>query len=98
MPAFVFRFGYEAPWEKESNERYGTDFESSQWVVIDAKDEADALSWGCEIAEQYVRRVCGESWRAGEFAFWVESPTECPWAVGRPSVVVGQLPDFVDWT
>jgi hypothetical protein len=97
MPEFVFQFGYEAPWEKESNERYGTDFESSQWTIIDAPDEAAALSWGCEIAEQFVQQTCGGSWREGDFSHDVEHLTECPWAIGRPPVVVGQFPDFTDW-
>jgi hypothetical protein len=97
MPAFVFQFGYESPVERAVNEREGTDFESSQWVVIDAPDEAAALSWGCEVAERFVRQRCGESWRAGNFARWVVPQSECPAAVGRPPVAVGQFPDFVGW-
>jgi hypothetical protein len=38
MPAFVSQFGYESPVERVANEREGTVFESSQWVVIDATD------------------------------------------------------------
>lgn len=63
MPALVFRFGYESPVERSDNEWDGTDFESSQWGVIDASDEAAALAWGCDVAEQFVRQMCGESWR-----------------------------------
>jgi hypothetical protein len=94
MPEFVFQFGYESPAERAVNEQDGTDFESSQWVVIDAPDEAAALSWGCEIAEWFVQNACGESWRAGNFAYWVSPLAECPWAIGRLPVAIGQFPDL----
>jgi hypothetical protein len=94
MPVFVFRFGYESPVEREVNDRDGTDFESSEWVVIEAADETAALAWGCEVAERFVQRACGVSWRSGNFAHWVQPLTACPWAVGRPPVAVGKFPDF----
>jgi hypothetical protein len=94
MPVFVFGFGYEAPWERDSNERYGTDFESSQYVVTDAPDEQAALNWGCEVAERFVQKECGESWRAGNFAYSVEPLSACPWAAEAEVVTVGQLPAF----
>lgn len=97
MPTFVFRFGFESPVERDSNERYGTDFESSQFVVIEAPDEAAALDWGCEVAERFVQQACGVSWRAGEFARWVEPLSECPWAAGQEVVGVGQFPDASHW-
>lgn len=97
MPAFVFQFGYETPVERMVNKQEGTDFESSQWVVIEAPDEAAALSWGCEVAERFVQQTCGESWRAGNFAHWVLPLSECPWAVDRQSVAVGRYPEFADW-
>jgi hypothetical protein len=62
--------------------------------VIEAPDEAAALSWGCEVAERFVRQVCGESWRAGNFAHWVEPLSACSWAVGRPPVGIGQFPEL----
>lgn len=94
---FVFRFGYESPAERDSNEHCGTDFESSQWIVIDAPDENAALAWGCEVAERFAKQACGESWRAGNFARWVEPLSACPWAVHRETVRVGQFPDFSLW-
>ena len=44
MPAFVLQFGYESPAERAANERDGADFESSEWVVINAPDEGSALA------------------------------------------------------
>jgi hypothetical protein len=97
MPAFVFQFGYESPAERAVNEQVGTDLESSQWVLIEAPDEVAALSWGREVAERFVQQSCGESWRAGNFAHWVEPLSACPWAVGRPAITVGQFPEFANW-
>ncbi|QDU19852.1 hypothetical protein [Urbifossiella limnaea] len=95
--AFVFRFGYESPQQSSANARAGWDDESSQWVVIDAPDEAAALAWGREVAELFVRELGGGSWQAGGFAHWVEPLGACPWAVGRPRVAVGQFPGAAGW-
>ena len=95
--AFVFRFGYETPQQKEANARSGWGDESSQWVVIDAPDEDAAIAWGREVAERFVRELGGESWQNGEFAYWVEPQSACSWAVGRPPVAIGQFPEFADW-
>ena len=95
MPAFLFQFGYESPVEREQNERHGTDFESSHAVWINAHDEAEALAWGCEIAERFYRQLCGRSWREDGYAHWVE-----PWRASEhvlPVVAVGELPDFSSW-
>src|SRR5262249_44024834 len=97
MPAFVFQFGYESPVERAVNDQEGSDFESSQWVLIEAPAEAAAVSGGCEVAEGSVQQTCEVSWRAGNFAHWVEPLSECPWAVGRPPIGVGQFPEFAGW-
>jgi hypothetical protein len=83
VPAFVFQFGYETPQQAGANDAHGWDDESSQWVVIDAPDEAAALARGCEIAERFVRGLGGGSWRDGNFAHWVKPLSACPWATGN---------------
>jgi hypothetical protein len=97
VPVFVFRFGFESPQQRVGNNRYGWDDESSQWVLVDAPDDAAALAWGREVAEAFVRRLGSQSWRACGYAHWVEPLSACPWAVGRPPVAVGQLPEFEAW-
>ena len=97
MPRFVFQFGYETPGQEARNARLGWDDESSEWVVIDAADEQSALDWGREIAERFVAYIGGSSWRAGDFADWLDPLSKCPWAVGRDAVAVGDLPDFGSW-
>jgi hypothetical protein len=93
MPVFVFRFGYWSPDDREANEA-GIDFESNEWVVIDAPDEAAALAWGCVVAERFVWQTYGMSWQAKNFAHWVEPLACCPWAAARPAVAVGEFPDL----
>jgi hypothetical protein len=56
---FVFHFGYETPEQAAANSAHGWDGESSQWVGIDAPDEATALAWGREVAERFVRHLSG---------------------------------------
>jgi hypothetical protein len=95
---FVFRFGYETQKQSASNTRHGWDDESSEWVVIDALDEATAMAWGCEIAKQFVKDVIGGNWQIGDFDFWLEPLSNCPWAVGREIMAIGQMPKFGSWT
>lgn len=94
---YVFQFGYETPQQQAANAAHGWDDESSQWLVIEATDEAAALAWGQEVAERFVRELGSGSWRAGKFAHWVEPLSVCPWATGRPPVVVGHFPEFGVW-
>ena len=98
MSLFVFRFGYESPADEDSNTIGGWDDESSQWIIIDAPNEAAAMSWGDEIAEQFVCALgAKQSWRSGNFARWVEPLAACPWATGKEVVAIGQIPDFSKW-
>jgi hypothetical protein len=71
----LFIFGYEDPSERRSNAEHGTDFESSAAVKIVAPDAAKALEWGREIAERFVATLYEDatvSWKAGNFAAWIE--------------------------
>jgi hypothetical protein len=94
---FVFRFGYETAQQVAANALHGWDDEDSNYIVIDATDEAEALEWGREIAEEYVNSLGGGSWKAGNFAHWVESLSDCPWARKRPVIGVGQRPPAGYW-
>lgn len=93
---FVFFFGYESPEQTAANAAHGWDDESSQYVAIEAPNEAAALAWGREVAERFVQELGAGSWKAGGFAHWVEPLSACPWAVHRKPVVIGQFPASVD--
>jgi hypothetical protein len=113
MPTFLYGFGYEQKDEMDHNRATGSDFESSTGVFIDAPSEADALAWGCEISEAFMRYAHGNpsvSWRALRYAHWIEpDPESCSWKHCLsffPKVRVGEFPDFarmttqayVDWS
>jgi hypothetical protein len=71
----LFMFGYEDPAERESNDTHGTDNESTGAVRIIAADEKQALSWGREIAERFVKTLHQDptlSWKQLGFAAWIE--------------------------
>jgi hypothetical protein len=101
MPAYLYGFGYEQKDEMDYNRRTGADFESSTGVFIDAPSEAEALEWGREICEAYVRYEHGDpsiSWRHLGYAHWIEpDPETCSWKHCLsffPRVRVGEFPDF----
>jgi len=67
MPTFPYGFGFEQKDEMDYNRRAGSDFELLTGVFIEAASEAEALKWGREISEAFVRRAHGDpsvSWRA----------------------------------
>lgn len=98
MPVFVFHFGYESPSQMVSNAAHGWDDESTQWLVIDATSEEEALNWGCEVAERFVSQTSGVAWKASGFAYWVRLLIDCEGATAAQRVTVGQFPDFSKWT
>jgi hypothetical protein len=94
---FVFRFGYETPRQTIANAKHGWDDEDSNYVVIDAPNETEAIEWGRELAERFVHSLSGDSWKTGNFAHWVELLSECPWAAGRAVMRIGQFPPADYW-
>jgi hypothetical protein len=91
MPTFLYGFGYEHKDEMEYNRRTGSDLESSTGVFIDAPSGADALAWGREISEAFLRHAHGDpavSWKALNYAHWIEAdPASC----GSPREPVQRL-------
>jgi len=78
--------------------------ESSQALFIEADSPAQALQWGREISEKYVRQLFGDQaldWKSMNFAHWVESEplAEYPEAILEklPQVSYGNFPRFQDF-
>jgi hypothetical protein len=98
MREYLFIFGFESPDERAANEANGTDFESSAAVRILAEDEQQALAWGQEIADQFVRGLFlpqEVSWKNERFSGWIEgTPDEGLQHVWEdiPLVKVGEHP------
>jgi hypothetical protein len=109
MKLFLFRFGFCTPGQWLANAKHGWDDESSEAIFIKSDSAEAAESWGCEIAERYCSQLyahskewAGEipSWRAENFAFWIEQeigtfPEE--YLKRIPVVESGELPCFELW-
>ena len=103
-PTFLFTFGFESPAEHVWNERNGTDEESSWAVWISAASSDVALTWGRQMAEEFVRQlferagVAPRSWMTDGFAHWIsEDESELERArleASIPTVADGQMPDL----
>jgi len=97
---YLYIFGYEDPSERKSNSECGADFESSGQVRIIATDEEEALNWGRNISERFVKFIYGNdqmSWKDERFASWIEhDPDEYLLSKWEKIIVVkvGEYPDF----
>ena len=101
MPKYLFTFGYETPIQAKNNNQYGLDDEDSLNVFIKAENELQALEWGREIAEDYVRKLYQDpaiSWKAQGFSHWIEKNLEKygQKALSKiPTVKTGEYPKWV---
>jgi len=99
MPEFLYRFGYETPEQAKANAAHGWDDECSEAVFIEADSPSQALEWGREISERFVRRLYGDSsisWLRSDFAHWIEEHPEAEFTADNlatlPHVRYGQHP------
>jgi hypothetical protein len=61
MPQYLYIFGFNTPEQIEGFEKHGWDDEDSEAVFIVAVSEQEALMWGREISQEFVRRVYAKS-------------------------------------
>jgi hypothetical protein len=57
-------------------EKHGWDDENSAAFFIEAFSEHEALTWGREISQEFVRRLYGDRgliWRPTDYAHWIEA-------------------------
>jgi hypothetical protein len=98
---YLYVFGYRTPEQMALASTNENAEESSQALFIIAESGAQALEWGREISDQYVRQLFGDrpiDWKSMNFAHWVESEPqmEYPAAILEklPVVNYGNYPDF----
>ena len=98
---YLYLFGYETPAEQAANDNCDTDFESTGFFRILAESEEEAVNWGDELAEWYVKNLSGSenpvSWRAAGYASWIEhEPDEVLTKASElgKAIPVGCFPDF----
>lgn len=78
MKEYLYVFGYEDPFELESNETTGSDFESSDAIWIEAETEDEALKIGQAYAKKFVDAEYEkemkeyEGWSPSNYANWIE--------------------------
>jgi hypothetical protein len=106
MPQYLFRFGFCTPAQWAENGRHGWDDESSSCVFVSAQSRDDALAWGREVAEAFVRSLFEgsgwsaaiPSWKTSGFAHWLEESPESEFTPDQlqsvPVVRLGEFPDF----
>jgi hypothetical protein len=76
MPRFLYVFGYETPAQLRANAANGWDDEDSEALFIEAESEDEALKWGREVSERFMRQLHGDSsvsWTALGYAHWIEA-------------------------
>lgn len=91
---YLFTFGYESKDQRKNNEKFGWDDESSMSFLIDADSELDALAWGGDLADLFLRWLYRDesvSWKSMGFATEI-SPVASD--RGIDAVRVGEVPDF----
>lgn len=102
MKQYLYIFGFNTPLQVRHNTLLRDD-EDSECVVITAGSEEEALEWGREISERFVRELFEDSsvsWKVNEFAHWVEDDPvriDAAMGTGAPVIKTGQFPDLQRW-
>jgi hypothetical protein len=97
MPKYLYCFGSETPGQARRNRSFSVDDEDSEAVYIEAADPEQALAWGEEVSERFIRLLFRDpqvSWREMDFARWIAHDAEPD---GVPTVRVGEDPDYDRW-
>ena len=98
---YLYIFGYRTPEQMDLLRANENAEESSQAVFIEAKSAAQALEWGREISDKYIRLLFGDrpmDWKGMNFVHWVESEPHLEYPAfileNLPVVSYGNYPDF----
>ena len=102
MPRYLYIFTYQTPdqWAA-AGATPGTPDESSRALFIKADNPEQALTWGSEIAEAFVKCLFTDStisWQRLNYDHWLEAQPEQEYPkdilAALPEVNYGQLPDL----
>jgi hypothetical protein len=101
MPRFLYIFSYQTPEQMRAAGVSTAPEEACRAVFIEARTEEEALTWGREVSEEYVRRLFKEnapSWKAQGFVHSIEREPEQEYPAAvlseLPVVAVGVHPNF----
>jgi hypothetical protein len=100
----LYVFGYQTPRQTEHSSPGASDDEESAAVFIDAPSRSDALAWGREVSDAFIRRLYNDeqiSWKAFNYAHWIEDLPSSRFTAadlaGVLTVSVGTYPDWSSW-
>lgn len=91
MRNYLYIFCYQTPSQASAAAAGEAQEESSQAVFICATSQEEALAWGLEIAERFVKDLFpdgSKSWKSGKYAHWIEGSPEEEY----PSSVLSDIP------
>ena len=81
----------------KSNREFGSDFEDSEAVFIEAHSESDAIAWGRRMANEFFGRIFdGDTIRVtvDDYAHWIEPEPSMQFPLEQlteiPVVIAGQ--------
>ena len=101
MPRFLYIFSYQTPEQMQATGASDAPEEACRAVFIEAETAEEALAWGREVSEEYVRRLFNEnapSWKAQGFAHSIEREPEQEYPdtvlADIPVVAAGTHPNF----
>lgn len=101
MAKYLYIFAYQTPEQRHAVAAHGPAEESSAAVFIEADSAEEALAWGREISEAFLRHLLHDpvvSWKGLNFAHWVENDPRQEYPADilarLPVVPRGSFPDF----
>ncbi len=102
MPRYLYIFTFQSPEQRAAAaSNPATAEESSRGLFIRAEAEDQALAWGTEIAEAFVKTLFSDpavSWKSLHYDHWLETRPEKEYPkdilAALPEVDCGQFPDF----
>lgn len=100
----LYVFGYQTPRQTQQSSGGASDDEESAALFIDAPSRSEALAWGREVSEAFVRRLYRDdkiSWKAWNYAHWIEDLPSARFSAaelaGVRTVSIGTYPDWSSW-
>jgi hypothetical protein len=101
MQKYLYVFAYQTPAQAKAAANGGFAEEASEAVFIEAKSAEQALHWGEQISEDFLRRLFPEgdiSWKSLNFARWIEAEPQGEYPADLlerlPVVACGVRPEF----
>lgn len=100
MKEYLYSFGYETPNQSKLNIEYGWDDEDSESIIILSESADQALIWGEEISERFIKLLYMDiniSWKQSGYSHLVEEINSSKDYIELQTVCYDEFPDFEKW-